>query len=383
MNMLMERYADIILRNALRLQKGDVLSINTEEENSSFAHLIAEKAREITGNGSYIQNIENGKVIETEEAASDYAIEKKPTALLYLPVYRSYMEIEKGKLLSAPEIQKFRHLADPLDNPDPVLPFASAPVPSDEWGHVLDEEGGLSLASSLLSDLLGLGEDDYLNGGEDTDLLLYEKDRLNEMNLVKGRIADEEGTDLEFSFLGGSAFATTIMTLRNGRKFIPTIYASDIFRALEKTSADGYFTATRPFMLFGHIIHSFSARVEKGRITDYSADDVSQPLIQMFLEQDSNAGVVSELTLAEESSHASIIDYFALPEWDRMRSTSLTLGGPKPESLRTEEARRNANDSLLTLSVPIGSDTMEITASDADGNEYIIMEDGFIKEDYQ
>ena len=66
-----------------------------------------------------------------------------------------------------------------------------------------------------------------------------------------------------------------------------------------------------------------------------------------------------------------------------MRSTSLTLGGPKPESLRTEEARRNANDSLLTLSVPIGSDTMEITASDADGNEYIIMEDGFIKEDYQ
>ena len=47
------------------------LSINTEEENSDFAHLIANKAKIITGNGSFIQNIENGKVIETEEAATE------------------------------------------------------------------------------------------------------------------------------------------------------------------------------------------------------------------------------------------------------------------------------------------------------------------------
>ena len=114
MNMLMERYADIILRKALRLQKGDVLSINTEEENSDFAHLIANKAKTITGNGSFIQNIENGKVIETEEAATDFPIEKKPTALLYLPVYRSYKEAEDATVLSAPEIQRFRHDSEKL-----------------------------------------------------------------------------------------------------------------------------------------------------------------------------------------------------------------------------------------------------------------------------
>ena len=280
MNMLMERYADIILRRALRLREGDVLSINAESENSDFAHLIARKAREITGNGSYIQNIENGKVTATEEAASDYAIEKKPTALLYLPVYRSYMKAERGKLFTAPEIQRFRHLSDPLDNSDPMIPFASAPVPSSDWGKVLDEDGDISLPSTLLSDLLGLGEDDYLAGGEDTDLILYERDRLNGFNLKKGRIRDEDGTDLEFSFLEGSQFMSSIMVLPDGRKFIPTIYASDIFRALEKTSAEGYFTATKPFMLFGHIVRSFSARVEHGKITDFSTDSVSMPLFR-------------------------------------------------------------------------------------------------------
>ena len=64
-----------------------------------------------------------------------------------------------------------------------------------------------------------------------------------------------------------------------------------------------------------------------------------------------------------------------------MRSTALTIGGPRPESLKNEEARKEANDSLMTLSIPIGSDTAEITAYDESGNEYIIMEDGFIKEE--
>ena len=380
MNMLMERYADIILRKALRLQEGDVLSINTEEENSEFAHMIATKARAITGNGSYIQIIENGKVTDTEEAATDYPISKRPSALLYIPVYRSYMAAEDGKLFTAPEIQRFRHLSEPLDNTAPVLPFVSAPVPSDEWGQVLDEEGSLSLAAALISDLLGLGEDDYLEK-DDADLLLYERDRLNEMHLVKGRIADEEGTDLEFSFLPGSEFASGVVSLANGRKCIPTVFASDIFRTLERTSACGYFTATRPFMLFGHIVHSFAARVENGRITDFSTDEESARLFRLFLEQDQMAGNISEISLAEESTAAANIEYFALPEWDRMRGAAITIGGPRPDGLRTDAARQSANDSLMTLSIPIGSDSAVITAEDEEGNEYTIMEDGFIRED--
>ncbi len=380
MNMLMERYADIIINRALSLTEGDVLSINTEEENIDFAHLIARKAAEITGNGSYIQNIEKGRVISTEEAASDYPIEKKPTALLYLPVYRSFGKLSEESLLSAAEIQRFRHLSEPLDNPEPSLPFVTAPVPSEEWGRILDEEGGLRLSSSLIEALLSLGEDSYMDENE-TDLILYERDRLNELKIEKGRIADEEGTDLTFSFLPGSEFATTIHSLRNGRRFVPTVYACDIFRALNAGTVNGYFTSTRPFMLFGHIVHSFSARVENGKITDYSTDEASAVLFDLYLRQDEKAGYLSEVTLAEESSAASQIDFFALPEWDRMRGIAITLGGPRPESLRTDDARKTANESLVTLTIPIGSDTSLMTGWTEDGDEVTLMEDGFIKEE--
>ena len=119
MDILLERYAELIVKSALKLEKGDVLSINTEEENSELAHSIARIARDITGNGSYIQNIENGKVTETEEAESEYPINQRPTALLYLPVYRAFREVEDGKILTPPELQTFRHLSEPLDNPEP------------------------------------------------------------------------------------------------------------------------------------------------------------------------------------------------------------------------------------------------------------------------
>ena len=134
-------------------------------------------------------------------------------------------------------------------------------------------------------------------------------------------------------------------------------------------------------MLFGHIVRYFSAEVKNGKIENYSTDNVSSRLIRLYLEQDENAGYVSELSLAEESTSAGCIEYFALPEWDRMRSTSITLGGPRPDSLKTAEAREKANDSLLTLTIPVGSDTAIITAEDRDGNEFVIMEDGFIKEE--
>ena len=160
MNMLLERYADVIIRRALRLREGDVLSINTEEENADLATLIARKAKEITGNGSYIQNIENGKVTETTEATTDFPIEKKPTVLLYLPVYKEYEETEEGKLYSAPEIQKYRLLSEPLDNSDPVIPFAAAPVPSVLWGKAIADEEDASLPYSVLTELLALDEDD-------------------------------------------------------------------------------------------------------------------------------------------------------------------------------------------------------------------------------
>ena len=58
MDLLFDKYADAVIYSALEIREGDVLSINTEEDESTpFAKLLAKKAKEITGNGSYIQRL--------------------------------------------------------------------------------------------------------------------------------------------------------------------------------------------------------------------------------------------------------------------------------------------------------------------------------------
>ena len=162
MDILSSRYAEAILRFALGLGKGDVLSINTEADNLDFAHSVARLAREITGNGSFIQTIENGKVVSSDEVFTDFPISAKPTALLYIPVYKEYGDPGE-KDLDPAAIQRFRHLSDPLGNPAPSIAFASAPAPSDAWGSAIEEDGDSALPAAAISAIIG-------RGGQRTDI---------------------------------------------------------------------------------------------------------------------------------------------------------------------------------------------------------------------
>ena len=382
MDIFFHRYAELIVKNALKLKPGDVLSINTEEKHSKFAHLVADIARRSTGNGSYIQIIEKGKVADVEEASTDYPIGKKPTALLYLQTYSGYPETEEHKLYSAPELQTFRLLAEPLGNPTPVLPFATAPVPSEAWGKVLEEEdGNESLVCQLFYDLFSLGEDEYADiFSSREEIISYECEKLNKIKLNKARIVNEEGTDLTLEFLAGSEFKTSIETTTSGKKFIPSIFSSDIFRALDKTKTSGYLNITHPIILFGSKINNLSLSFENGRITSFDADISNGKLLNLYLEQDPQAGVASMLTIAEDTNPASLVELTAYPEWDRMRGVSITVGSPKSNSVDGDLADK-ANDSIVSLSLSIGSDSTTITLFDVDGNEYMIFEDGIILEE--
>lgn len=381
MDIFFERYAEAILKQALRLRAGDVLSINTEECNSAFAHILSDMARSITGNGSYIQLIENGKVIDTEEASTDFPIEKKPTVLLYLPTYKNYEEPDFDKIYSAKELQAFRLLSEPLFNPPPALPFLSAPCPNESWARMLDEDSSEALVANIISDLLSLGEDDFLDiYRSNQEILEYEKDKLNDIKLKRGRIFSEEGTDLSFSFLDGSEFATSSFTTTGNRSFVPTVFASDIYRALDTTSLNGYLNISRPIMLFGKKISNLSVTFENGSITDYVTDEYSAKLFDLFLRQDPLARKASMLSIVEDTCSASYIENFLLPEWDRMRASAIVLGGPRPEGI-DEMVREKCPDCLVTLYLPIGNDSLTIISEDASGNEYTIVEDGIIQEE--
>ena len=59
-----------------------------------------------------------------------------------------------------------------------------------------------------------------------------------------------------------------------------------------------------------------------------------------------------------------------------MRCVSITVGGPKGEAVEEEDISRTV-DSLISLSLPLGTRTTEITALNSKGEEVTIFSDGF------
>lgn len=382
MNTFFDRYADVILHSALKIRKDDVLSINTEEENLEFARLLARKAKEITDNGSYLMILENGKEGDMTEIFSDYKLEREPTLFLHLLRYDEMPSspLEKDTL-SARDVQLFRHLASPLLLPKPSIPFVTVPLPSYTWGAVLSpEEGSERLVSVMISDLLGLDEDEFLSYNDDlNDTIRYDEGNLNRKNARSVRLYDDDGMDdITFSFLPSSRFTSDLMESRDGRLFLPSLLSTSFFRAVDKRSANGYVTSSLPFMVLGHTINNISITFENGRVSSFETDEESARYFKKFLSLDEDNLHLAELVIAEDKNRASEIPFFAYPEWDRMRASGITLGSPRGESLLYESEDDAMKDgaacSLECLFIPIGTSGMSIETEEGD----YLMEDGVI-----
>ncbi len=376
------RYADVILHSALKIKEGDVLSINTEEDDYAFARLIAEKAKKITGNGSYIQLLKNGRVVDEFDILSPFPLEKKPTLFLHLTYFNRKDDLKEKALFEARELQNYGLLSDPLGNPDPSLPFVTSYLPSPLWDEKMLSLDDEKESRALLESILSLEEEDYLERNDVRhENLLYKTKVLNELEIKECRITGDNGTDITFSFLHDSKFYSSYSSTLTKRFFSPYIFASDIFRLIDPKSISGWINITRPVVLWGREIRNLSLYYEEGILKDVRTDKLTEELFDLYLEQDRNASLVSMLTLSENSTPLSQEELTYIPELDRMRTVSLTLGGPKGEAVK-EKNEENTVDSIVSLALPVGDESTIIIALTDDDEEIEIYSDGYIKEEF-
>ncbi len=371
-----EKYASLILESALGIKEGDVLSINTEEDDYAFARLIAGKAKLITGNGSYIQKVKNGRITDEFDINSDFPLRKKPTLFLYLSYYRAKDEVDTERIYEPRELQMFSLLSDPVENTRAALPFVTCLLPSPEWDERIMERDDEKTSIELLQSIHGLEREDYLEWSMRRNRnLIYRTKVLNDMNLTGGRICSDEGTDLSFSFLPSSEFVSSYLKTTSGRYFSPYIFSSDVFRLLDKKSLSGWLNITKSVVLWGKVIRNLSLYFEDGIVKEVRGNSYSEALFSLYASQDENAARAGMLTIAENTEPLYEEEVTHIPEYDRMRTVSITLGGPKSEAVN-EESIEETVDSLLTLSLPIGSESLTITCCDKDEEEITVFSDG-------
>ncbi|MDY3849703.1 MAG: aminopeptidase [Bullifex sp.] len=382
MNTISERYASYIINRQLRLETGEKLTVNCNEDTLEFAGTLSKMAAEATGVPVQLVYIRDGKVETVEEVDPDFTAKANGRAVMvHLASFPSFKALDESDL-SARELQEYRLIAEPVITDRQIsVPWATVYVPTAAWAEFVYGQGATTDSLWLMiSDMLALDR-------EGIDLMI--RDSIHTSR--RKRIEDERITDI---FIKGPSadlhlkrnrrarITGTLSTLRDGRSFEPTSPAEDTVIALDEFSGEGTFRTTYPFRLFDRVFQDAAVTIENGRIKSFSTEGGALHASK-YLNIDEESGRVGELAIADGYTPVSRVRVASgIPALDQMRTTSLVFGGITPAAVTPgsdEELKQDGvNTSFVRLVLPIGDMETEIKAYTEDGRYITLMEDGIM-----
>lgn len=382
MNTISERYASYIINRQLRLETGEKLTVNCNEDTLEFAGTLSKMAAEATGVPVQLVYIRDGKVETVEEVDPDFTAKANGRAVMvHLASFPSFKALDESDL-SARELQEYRLIAEPVITDRQIsVPWATVYVPTATWAEFVYGQGATTDSLWLMiSDMLALDR-------EGIDLMI--RDSIHTSR--RKRIEDERITDI---FIKGPSadlhlkrnrrarITGTLSTLRDGRSFEPTSPAEDTVIALDEFSGEGTFRTTYPFRLFDRVFQDAAVTIENGRIKSFSTEGGALH-VSKYLNIDEESGRVGELAIADGYTPVSRVRVASgIPALDQMRTTSLVFGGITPAAVTPgsdEELKQDGvNTSFVRLVLPIGDMETEIKAYTEDGRYITLMEDGIM-----
>lgn len=382
MNTISERYASYIINRQLRLETGEKLTVNCNEDTLEFAGTLSKMAAEATGVPVQLVYIRDGKVETVEEVDPDFTAKANGRAVMvHLASFPSFKALDESDL-SARELQEYRLIAEPVITDRQIsVPWATVYVPTAAWAEFVYGQGATTDSLWLMiSDMLALDR-------EGIDLMI--RDSIHTSR--RKRIEDERITDI---FIKGPSadlhmkrnrrarITGTLSTLRDGRSFEPTSPAEDTVIALDEFSGEGTFRTTYPFRLFDRVFQDAAVTIENGRIKSFSTEGGALH-VSKYLNIDEESGRVGELAIADGYTPVSRVRVASgIPALDQMRTTSLVFGGITPAAVTPgsdEELKQDGvNTSFVRLVLPIGDMETEIKAYTEDGRYITLMEDGIM-----
>ena len=382
MNTISERYASYIINRQLRLETGEKLTVNCNEDTLEFAGTLSKMAAEATGVPVQLVYIRDGKVETVEEVDPDFTAKANGRAVMvHLASFPSFKALDESDL-SARELQEYRLIAEPVITDRQIsVPWATVYVPTAAWAEFVYGQGATTDSLWLMiSDMLALDR-------EGIDLMI--RDSIHTSR--RKRIEDERITDI---FIKGPSadlhlkrnrrarITGTLSTLRDGRSFEPTSPAEDTVIALDEFSGEGTFRTTYPFRLFDRVFQDAAVTIENGRIKSFSTEGGALHASK-YLNLDEESGRVGELAIADGYTPVSRMRVASgIPALDQMRTTSLVFGGITPAAVTPgsdEELKQDGvNTSFVRLVLPIGDMETEIKAYTEDGRYITLMEDGIM-----
>jgi aminopeptidase len=403
---MLEKYARLVVRTGVNLQKGQLLVLNSPIECAPFTRLLAEEAyRE--GAGDVIINWKDEIFSRIrflhapEKVFEDFPQWQKDFYLSYMREGAAFVSIAasdpellkdvnpirvaKAQKASNAALKEYRAA---LMNNKNVWCVVS--IPTEAWARrvfpqITPEEAVEKLWQAILQAVRADVQDPVAAWEKHKHDLKRTTDFLNRHKFKFLHYKNSLGTDLrvelpqKHQWLGGSEHSA------GGVEFIANMPTEEVFTLPKKTGVNGTVIASKPLHYNGNLIENFSLSFKDGKIVAFHAEK-GYEILKQLIETDEGSHFLGEVALVPHDSpisNSNILFFNTL--FDENASCHLAIGKAYPvclqngEKISSEEFEDlGVNDSLVHEDFMIGTADLEINGIAPDGTTIPIFKNGNI-----
>lgn len=401
---LLEKYARLVVKSGVNIQKNQTLVVSSPIECAAFARLISEVAykegaRDVVMNWNDELSTKIRFMNAPEEVFSEFPSWTKD---LYLSTVRNdaaYISImaadpELLKDVAAHRVatsQKARKLALTEFNDRTMSnrnTWCVVSVPTASWASkvfpdVSEDQAVSALWESILQAVRADQDDPVAAWNDHQENLKKSLDFLNGHAFKYLKYSNSLGTDVTVElpenhlWLGGSDFTP------EGLEFIANMPTEEVYTLPKRDGVNGTVFSAMPLHYNGSLIDAFSLTFVDGKVTEFTAKQ-GYDVLKNLLDTDEGSSFLGEVALVPYNSPISntgILFYNTL--FDENAACHLAFGKAYPvcvkdgEKMTREELNAvGANDSLTHEDFMVGTADLNIMGIKHDGTEVPVFING-------
>jgi aminopeptidase len=400
---MLDKYAELILRVGVNLQKGQKLVIEAPLSAAPFIRLMTKRAYELGASQVHYEWSDDELTLIRYKHAPDeslgyypewkargleqYALENaafvfvqapNPELLAGIPAGRITKE-SRGRMATRKIFLEYTRVHQ--------VSWVIATVPSAAWAAKVFPELEAGAGFAKLWDVIFRATradrpNPVQEWQEHLQRLKNKTEWLNALRIRKLHYRSP-GTDLTIELPAKHVWLGGAKPNLKGTPFVANLPTEEVFTMPARTGVNGVVRATKPLNYGGYLIEDFAITFKDGRITGFEAGKGVDKL-QTIVDTDEGARYLGEMALVPHRSPISLMDViFYNTLFDENASCHLAIGNAYPStllggtSMSPEELRANgANQSLMHADFMIGSPELDIDAVTEDGRTIPLFRQG-------
>ena len=396
------KYADVLLKECLKLKQNQPLFISVNIERNDFALIVAELAYQMGCKDVYIETTNpyekyltlkyleptemKKMTIWKKEKWNEYA--KKDAAFLMLvsenPGLMKDIPTDKVVEMTNFSLQNRKDFNEARNKQS--LAWCIGAVPTLSWAKQVfpKEKDPLNKLWNCIFKTCNLTEEnpvEFLK--EKMNTMRKRAEVLNNYRFTKLIYKNKMGTNLTIGLPKNHLWCTAEQELITGTTIIPNYPSEEIFTSPDMNEVNGIVYASKPLCYQDVLIDDFYIEFKKGKVVNAKAKKGNDTL-QKLLKSCKNIDYLGEVALVPYDSPISNLNMiFYETLFDENAACHLALGDSFPECIKDGEAKtkeqllkEGLNNCDNHVDFMIGTKDLEIIGLTEDKKEIIIFEDG-------